>query len=108
MAERLGAGFVPIRKPGKLPHAKLSESYDLEYGTDILEIHADAINASSRVLLVDDLLATGGTMAACSKLVARCGGTLMGYAFIIELGFLGGRARLEGGTVSSLIQYSSE
>lgn len=108
LAERLGAGFVPIRKPGKLPHVKLSESYDLEYGSDTLEMHADSLNASSKVLLVDDLLATGGTMEACSRLVARCGATLVGYAFIIELGFLKGRTRLKGGLVSSLIQYDSE
>ncbi|MGE4157595.1 MAG: adenine phosphoribosyltransferase [Planctomycetota bacterium] len=108
LAERLGTGFIPIRKPGKLPHVKLSESYDLEYGSDTLEMHADALTSSSRVLLVDDLLATGGTMEACAKLVGRCGATLVGFAFIIELGFLKGRARLKGAEVASLIQYDSE
>jgi adenine phosphoribosyltransferase len=90
-----GKGFVPIRKPGKLPWRTASEAYELEYGTDTLEIHTDACASGSRVLLVDDLLATGGTMAAATKLVRRIGGEPVAAAFVIELTFLGGLKRLD-------------
>ena len=104
VAERLGAGFVPIRKPGKLPAAKVSQRYDLEYGTDEIQMHADAVAAGDRVLLIDDLLATGGTMAAACQLVRRLGATVVGVAFVIELGFLHGRDKLAGYDVHSLIK----
>jgi len=94
-AERLGVGFVPIRKPGKLPAETISESYALEYGTDAVEIHADAIRDGQKVLMVDDLLATGGTMEAACKLVRKLGGQIVGAAFVIELSFLPGRAKLD-------------
>lgn len=94
LAARLGKGFVPIRKPGKLPWKTESESYQLEYGTDTIEIHVDAFENAPRVLLVDDLLATGGTMEAALKLVRKVGGTPVACAFVIELGFLPGRAKL--------------
>jgi adenine phosphoribosyltransferase len=105
VAERLGAGFVPIRKPGKLPAGAIRESYALEYGTDALEIHLDAVNRGQRVLIVDDVLATGGTAAAATKLVADLGGELVGLVFLIELGFLSGRAKLAGQAVHSVLQY---
>jgi adenine phosphoribosyltransferase len=105
VAERLGAGFVPIRKPGKLPAGAARESYSLEYGTDALEIHLDAIRRGQRVLIVDDVLATGGTAAAATKLVADLGGELVGLVFLIELGFLPGRVKLEGQAVHSILQY---
>jgi len=95
LAFSLGKGFIPIRKPGKLPWHTLSEAYELEYGTDSLEIHTDACAAGSRVLLVDDLLATGGTMSAATKLVRRVGGEPVAAVFVIELTFLGGLKRLE-------------
>jgi len=95
MAYALGAGFVPARKPGKLPYKTISESYVLEYGTNQLEIHADALNAADRILIVDDVLATGGTAGAKSRLVHRCGATLIGYSFFIELSFLEGRSKLD-------------
>lgn len=94
VARNLSAGFVPVRKPGKLPSKKLSITYDLEYGTDTLEIHADAIKPGQRVLLLDDLLATGGTMEACCGLVERLGGTIAGISILIELTGLSGRKRL--------------
>ena len=103
VAERLGAGFVPIRKPGKLPAETLSQSYELEYGTDTVEIHADAIRPGQKVLMIDDLLATGGTMAAACELVGRLGGEIVGVAFVIELCFLHGRDKLPGYDVRSLI-----
>ena len=87
-------GFIPIRKPGKLPHETISESYELEYGTDAVEIHTDALREGERVLMVDDLLATGGTMSAALALVRRIGGEIAACAFVIELGFLGGRDKL--------------
>jgi adenine phosphoribosyltransferase len=105
VAARLGAGFVPIRKPGKLPSRTVAETYELEYGTDTLEIHADAVREGQRVLLVDDLLATGGTACAASSLVKKVGGELIGISFVIELGFLEGRSRLEGLPASSLVRY---
>ena len=105
IADRLGAGFVPIRKPGKLPAATISESYALEYGTDALQIHADAVAPGQRVLLVDDVLATGGTASAVGRLVTRLGGHLAGYAFLSELGFLDGRKKLGGAKVETLLRY---
>ena len=103
VALALGAGFVPARKPGKLPFRTLQERYALEYGTDGLELHEDALLAGERVLVVDDLLATGGTAAAVGKLVERLGGVLVGFSFVAELGFLPGRARLTGAPVHTLI-----
>ena len=105
VAERLGAGFVPIRKPGKLPAGAIRESYALEYGTDALEIHLDAIKKGERVLIVDDVLATGGTAAAAAKLVSDLDGDLIGLVFLIELGFLAGRAKLAGRAIHSVLQY---
>ena len=105
VAQRLGAGFIPIRKPGKLPAKAIRESYDLEYGKDALEIHEDAITRGQRVLIVDDVLATGGTAAAATQLVRKLGGELTGLAFLIELSFLNGKAKLEGENVFSVLQY---
>jgi adenine phosphoribosyltransferase len=105
VAERLGAGFVPIRKPGKLPAGAIRESYALEYGTDALEIHLDAITKGQRVLIVDDVLATGGTAAAAAKLVGDLEGDLVALVFLIELTFLSGRGKLEGQAVHSVLQY---
>ncbi|HEX8745261.1 MAG TPA: adenine phosphoribosyltransferase [Thermoleophilaceae bacterium] len=107
MATRLGAGFVPARKRGKLPRETTSVEYALEYGIDALEVHADALADGSRVLVHDDLLATGGTAAACCQLVEGAGAEVVGCAFLVELAFLGGRARLEGRDVHSLIVYDS-
>ena len=104
LAERLGVGFVPVRKPGKLPYKTTRETYSLEYGTDALEMHEDAVD-KRHCLIVDDLLATGGTAAATARLVERQGGVVDGFAFVIELGFLQGRARLGSRTVHALIQY---
>jgi adenine phosphoribosyltransferase len=108
VARELGVGFVPVRKPGKLPAATTGETYQLEYGTDTLEIHTDAIRPGQRVLLLDDLLATGGTMAAMANLVEKLGATVVGIAFLIELKFLHGREKLKGRTVVTLIQYETE
>lgn len=107
LAFGLGVGFVPIRKPGKLPRATLAEGYELEYGSSRLEIHADALRAGDRVLVVDDLLATGGTAAAAARLVQRLGGEVVGFAFLIELDGVGGRQRLSefGAPVESLLQF---
>lgn len=105
VARNLSAGFVPIRKPGKLPGKKLSLTYDLEYGTDTLEIHADAIQPGQRVLLLDDLLATGGTMEACCGLVEQLGGNIVGIAILIELKELAGRKRLEKWPVHCVMCY---
>ena len=105
VAERIGAGFIPIRKPGKLPSKSLKETYDLEYGKDALEIHHDAVEKGQRVLIVDDVLATGGTAAAATQLVKKLGGDLHGLAFLIELIGLKGRAKLDGEKVSSVLQY---
>jgi adenine phosphoribosyltransferase len=105
VAYNLNAGFVPVRKPGKLPSLKVRESYDLEYGSDALEMHQDAVTRGERVLIVDDLIATGGTASATARLVESQGGTVAGLAFIVELTFLPGRAKLEGYDVASLIQY---
>ena len=101
----LGAGFVPVRKPGKLPAETIAETYDLEYGQDSLEVHRDAIRQGQRVLLVDDLLATGGTAAATVRLVRRLGGQVMSALFLVELEFLNGRSRLPDVEVRSLLQY---
>ncbi|HUB32498.1 MAG TPA: adenine phosphoribosyltransferase [Bryobacteraceae bacterium] len=105
LAYALRAGFVPVRKPKKLPAECVSVTYDLEYGTDTLEMHRDAIGDGSRVLIVDDLLATGGTAAAAARLVREAGGTVVGAGFVIELTFLKGRERLAGTEVFSLLQY---
>ena len=105
LAYALGAGFVPVRKPKKLPADCASVTYDLEYGTDTLEIHRDAIPGGSRVLIVDDLLATGGTAKATTQLVEGLGGTVAGVGFVVELTFLGGRDKLDGYNVFSLLQY---
>ena len=105
VACELGAGFVPVRKPGKLPAEAIAETYDLEYGQDSLEVHRDAIREGQRVLLVDDLLATGGTAAATVRLIRRLGGQVMGAAFLVELEFLNGRDRLPDVEVRSLLQY---
>jgi len=105
LAYALGAGFVPVRKPKKLPSAIASVTYDLEYGSDTLEIHKDAIFPGCRVLIVDDLLATGGTARATTQLVESLGGAVAGVAFVVELTFLGGRDKLNGYEVFSLLQY---
>jgi len=105
LAVRLNAGFVPVRKPGKLPAESLERTYALEYGEDTLEMHRDAIEPGERVLIVDDLIATGGTAQATVELVESAGGDIVGVSFVIELERLGGRARLEGQTVTSLIVY---
>jgi len=105
VAYALGAGFVPVRKPGKLPAASERVEYQLEYGTDALEIHRDAVKAGARVLIVDDVLATGGTAAAVAKLVRQLGGEVAGMEFVIELDFLHGREKLPGLDVQSLVQY---
>jgi adenine phosphoribosyltransferase len=106
LAYRLNAGFVPIRKPGKLPAATEKVKYDLEYGSDSLEIHKDAIQPGQRVIIVDDLLATGGTMEASVQLVERLGGTVVSLAVAIELDFLKGRARFPNDDVFSLLHYN--
>ena len=105
VAAALGAGFVPVRKPGKLPSTALRASYSLEYGTDSLEIHADAIGKGDRALIVDDVIATGGTARAVAELVEKLGGQVALYAFLIELTFLPGRQKLAGYEVRSLIPY---
>jgi len=105
IAQQLGAGFIPVRKPGKLPAKAIKEIYELEYGKDAIEIHADAIEQGQRVLIVDDVLATGGTAAATTRLVKQLGGTLHGLAFLIELTFLNGKSKLIGESVFSVLQY---
>ena len=105
LAYALGAGFVPARKPGKLPAETARVTYDLEYGSDSVEAHRDAISGGARVLIVDDLLATGGTAAAAARLVEQLGGKVAGLAFVVELTFLGGRSKLAGYDVFSLLQY---
>lgn len=107
LALRLGTGFALMRKPGKLPADVASVEYDLEYGSDALEIHTDAVRPGQRVLIVDDLLATGGTAAAAATLVERLGGVVAGLLFIVELDFLAGRSKLERYAVSSLLHYDS-
>ncbi len=108
LANALGAGFVPARKPGKLPHETISASYALEYGLDALEVHADAFAGGARVLVHDDLLATGGTALALCELVERLGGNVVGCVFVIELSFLQGRERLAPRNVRALVQYEEE
>ena len=106
IALELGAGLVPIRKPGKLPAATQRVEYALEYGTDALEMHHDAVQAGDRVLVVDDVLATGGTANAAAQLVAGTGASVAGFSFLIELGFLNGRQRLQGRHVEALLHYA--
>lgn len=108
LAYELGTGFVLVRKPGKLPAATLRVDYEKEYGTDALEIHKDAVQPGQRVLLVDDLLATGGTIAAAAELVERLGGQIVGFAFMIELAGLKGRERLGDREVFTLVRYDEE
>jgi len=108
IAYELGCGFVLVRKPGKLPSETISTSYQLEYGTDTLEIHTDAVQPGQKVLLVDDLLATGGTISAAAELVRRLSGEIVGFSFFVELAFLKGRERLQGYRVHSLVTYDSE
>jgi len=105
VADRLGTGFAPVRKKGKLPSETVQETYDLEYGTDCLEIHSDAVETGQKVLIVDDVLATGGTAAATIKLIRRLGGDVRSLAFLIELEFLNGRARLGTEKVFSVLKY---
>lgn len=107
VAYRLGAGFVPVRKAGKLPSLVEQEEYVLEYGTDLLELHSDAVAPGEKVLIVDDVLATGGTASAATRLVERLGGQVVGLAFIIELEFLEGRAALGDRPITSLVRYAS-
>ncbi len=108
LAYNLGVGFLPIRKPGKLPAAVTRQEYSLEYGTDAIEIHNDAVRKGMRVLLHDDLLATGGTMGAACTLVEKLGGVVVGVSFLLELEFLKGRAFLAGRDVHSLVRYAQE
>ncbi|MGK9367725.1 adenine phosphoribosyltransferase [Melioribacter sp. Ez-97] len=108
LALKLNAGFVPVRKPGKLPAQKLAETYELEYGSDTIEIHKDAIQNGDVVLMHDDLLATGGTMEAACKLVEKLGGKIVQISFLIELSFLNGRDKLTDYEIHSLIDYDSE
>ncbi len=105
VAEKLGAGFVPIRKKGKLPYKTESVTYDLEYGTDTLEVHKDAVEKDSKVLMVDDLLATGGTMAAACQLIEKIGGQIAGITFLIELKELAGREKLSSYSINTIISY---
>ncbi|WP_066220909.1 adenine phosphoribosyltransferase [Formosa haliotis] len=105
LAQKLNAGFIPVRKPGKLPSKTISETYALEYGTDVLEIHEDAIKAGDRVLIHDDVLATGGTAEAVCKLVERLGGEIVQCNFIMQLDFLNGKDRLEPHVVRSVLRY---
>lgn len=107
VAYQIGAGFIPVRKPKKLPAEKVSVSYDLEYGQDTLEMHKDAVGDGHRVLIVDDLLATGGTARAVADLVESVGGQVAGFLFVVELDFLGGRDKLSSYDVRSLIHYDS-
>lgn len=108
LAYELGIGIVPVRKPGKLPHKTIAETYELEYGTDSLEIHADALKKNQRVLVVDDLLATGGTVRAAIKLVEKLDAEVIGCCFLIELDFLKGREKLKNYRIESLVHYDEE
>ncbi len=108
IAERLGAGFVPIRKPGKLPAEKISRSYGLEYGTATIEIHTDAIKPGQKVLMIDDLLATGGTMQAACELVSHLGGEIVGCSFVVELCFLPGREKISEYEIHTLLKVDGE
>ncbi len=106
VAYALNAGFVPVRKPGKLPSATYKATYDLEYGSDSLEIHQDAVQPGQRVLIVDDLIATGGTARAVAELIEKMDGTVVGLAFLVELEFLNGRAKLQNYRFTSLLKYA--
>jgi len=106
VADALGAGFVPVRKPGKLPARAVRESYALEYGTDALEIHEDAVTPGQRVVIVDDVIATGGTARATASLVRKLGGTVHALAFLVELEFLNGREKLAGETIHTVVRYA--
>ncbi len=106
LAMKLGTGLVVVRKPGKLPYVTINASYDLEYGSDTLEVHRDAIHEGSKVVIIDDLLATGGTAAATGDLVEQLGGEILGYCFLVELSALGGKEKLEPHTVWSVVKYS--
>jgi adenine phosphoribosyltransferase len=108
LAARLGAGFVPVRKPGKLPAPAIRETYKLEYGTDTVEVHADAVTPGRKVLMHDDLLATGGTMAAACRLVERLGGVIVGVSFVIELPALKGRSALAGRDVYAILSFEGD
>jgi adenine phosphoribosyltransferase len=108
LAEKLNAGFVPVRKPGKLPYKTIKETYDLEYGCDTIEMHSDAIEKGDNVLLHDDLLATGGTARAAANLIEKCGGKVVLASFIIELSFLQGRDKLKEYNLYSMVDYDSE
>ncbi len=108
LAEKLKCGFIPVRKPGKLPSNVITQEYALEYGTDSVQIHTDAIAAGDKVVMIDDLLATGGTMSAACKLVERLNGRIVGVGFVIELAFLQGRNKLNAYDVQSLVTYHSE
>ena len=105
VAVGLGAGFIPVRKAGKLPRETLAGAYDLEYGSAVLEVHPDTIAPGSRILVIDDVLATGGTAAATATLLEQAGGVVVGMDFLMELSFLGGRAKLAGRPVSALVTY---
>jgi adenine phosphoribosyltransferase len=105
VAQRLGVPMIPVRKPGKLPHRRVREEYALEYGTDALEMHEDALGVGARVLVVDDVLATGGTAAATRRLVERAGGTVVAFTFLIDLTFLNGRQQLAGSPVDAIVEY---
>ena len=105
VAERLGAGFIPIRKPGKLPYETVREDYSLEYGTDSLEIHTDAATTGQKILLVDDVIATGGTASAAIRLLKKIGADVIGFSVFIELGFLDGAERLDGVPLHALVTY---
>ena len=105
LAYQFSAGFVPVRKPGKLPAETVSQPYELEYGTDELQMHADAVGKGERVLIVDDVIATGGTAAATAKLVESCGAEVAGFGFVVELTFLKGRDKLAGYDVETLVRY---
>ncbi len=105
LAYQFSAGFVPVRKPGKLPAETVSQPYELEYGTDELQMHADAVESGERVLIVDDVIATGGTAAATAKLVESCGADVAGFGFVVELTFLDGRGKLDGYDVETLVRY---
>jgi adenine phosphoribosyltransferase len=108
LARRLGVKFIPLRKGGKLPWTRISESYALEYGEGVLEIHDDAVGKDDRVLIVDDLLATGGTAAAAGRLIERLGAKVLGFGFVVELAFLKGRERLGTHPVAALVTYDGE
>ncbi len=105
VADRLGAGFIPVRKPGKLPHETMREDYALEYGTDALEVHIDSVTQGEKVLVVDDVIATGGTAAAAVRLLRRVGADVVGIAVFIELAFLGGAEKLDGVPLHALVRY---